>query len=101
METVDVKLPSELLKVATWRRALYPSRQLDCWPSNSIAKTRSLWDARRNFVRHHWRLSWILRRNMAFLRCATASKIWKTNARLLTALKRDRRSRFISAGYPG
>ena len=50
METVDVKLPSELLRVANWEESNLSMKPLDCWRSNFIARIRSRWDAPLGFA---------------------------------------------------
>src|SRR5712664_3663577 len=99
METVDVKVPSELLRAANLEGAASPRKPLDCWPSNFIARIRFRSDAPLSYARRPWLLSWILQRSTVSPRYGTALKTWKKNARLLTVSKRDRRSRFIPACY--
>src|SRR5260370_30976846 len=100
METVDIKLPSELLRVANLEESSLSQEAARFLAlASSIARIGSRWDALPSYARRHWRLSWNLRRSTVSPRYATALRTWKKNARLLTVSKRDRRSRFIAAGY--
>src|SRR6266481_5679166 len=95
METVDVKLPAELLRVANLEESSLSQEALDCWPSNFIARIRSRSDAPLSYARRRWQPSWTLRQSTVSPRCGTALRTWKKNARLLTVstAAADRRSR--------
>lgn len=91
METVDLKLPSELMRVAILKEVTSHRKPRGCWPWNFIERIRSRSDVLLSYAILLWRLSWILRPDTVFPRCATALRTWERNARLLAVSKRDRR----------
>jgi len=95
METVDVKLPSELLKAANLEESRLSEEAarllaLELYREDKVSLGRAAELCRR---------SWILQRSTVFPRYGTALRTWKKSATLLTVSKRDRRSRFIAACY--
>src|SRR5271165_6993760 len=98
METVDVKLPSELLKAANLQESnlseeaarllaleLYREDKVSLGRAAELCQTPLA--AFMDFSAQH-----------GVPRCATALRICKRNARLRNVSKCDRRSRFIAAG---
>src|SRR5260370_12324767 len=99
METVDVKLPSELLRVANLEESSLSQEAarllaLELYREDKVSLGRAA-----ELCQTPWRLSWISRRNTASPHYGIALKTWKRNVRLLTVSNRDCCSRLISACY--
>ena len=72
LETVDVKLPLELLRVANLEESNLSQEvarllALELYREDKVSLGRAA-----DYARRRWRLSWILRRNTAFPRYGTA-----------------------------
>jgi predicted HTH domain antitoxin len=100
METVDVKLPPELLRMANLEGSSLSQEAarllaLELYREDKVSLGRAAELCQTPLAA----FMDFLRRSTVSPRYGTALRTWKKNARLLTVSKRDRRSRFIAACY--